>query len=81
MALTDEDKAYFESTIAEARRILRDDKVLGKLNKHFPDETEPDTGDDDQDGPKPPPKRNEPKNHPEPRARGWWPREETSDAE
>lgn len=52
--------------IAEARRILREDRVLAKLNKHFPDE--PVT--DPKDGPPPP----DPKDPPEPVVKKgiWW---------
>lgn len=56
--------------VAKARAILREDKVMGKLNKHFPDEpeSEPDDG-----KPKPPDKKPEPEDsQPEKRAGIWW---------
>jgi hypothetical protein len=60
-------EALVKKEIAEARRILRDDKVLAKLNKHFPDE-EP-----DDDKPKPPPKKDNPETkEPAKRPGIWW---------
>lgn len=56
--------------VAKARAILREDRLMGKLNKHFPDEpeSEPDDG-----KPKPPDKKPEPEDsQPEKRAGIWW---------
>lgn len=67
MAFTDEDKKLIREEIAEARRILREDRVLAKLNKHFPDQAE-----EEDDGlPKPPPKKDKPEEPPKKRD-AWW---------
>jgi hypothetical protein len=63
-------EALVKAEVEKARRILREDKVLGKLNKHFPDEpeTEPDDG-----KPKPPGKKPEPEDGvPEKKPGIWW---------
>lgn len=55
--------------IARARNILREDRVLGKLNKHFPDEPPA----DDPNKPKPPDKKPEPEDaQPEKKPGIWW---------
>lgn len=68
MTFSDEDKKLIREEIAEARRILREDRVLAKLNKHFPDQAE----EDEDDGlPKPPPKKDKPEEPPKKRD-AWW---------
>jgi hypothetical protein len=72
MAMTDDDKAYIKSVSDEARRILREDRILAKLNKVYPDA--PDGGDQNDGKPKPPPAKNPPAASGEdkkPRNR-WW---------
>ena len=62
----DPTEAIIRREINRARQILREDKLLGKLNKAYPDEPE---GDGEGD-PKPPPK-GEPKEQPK-RKGVWW---------
>lgn len=63
-------EALVKREVEKARRILRDDRILGKLGKHFPDEPEtvPDDG-----KPKPPDKKPEPEDgQPEKKPGVWW---------
>ena len=57
--------------IAKARDIIREDRIMAKLGKHFPDEPE---GKDGKDGPTPPDKKEEPGKSGEKAARRsiWW---------
>ena len=56
--------------IAKARDIIREDRIMAKLGKHFPDEPE---GDDSKDGPKKPDKKEEPSKSGETKRGGlWW---------
>lgn len=65
--MTEPTEALIRKEIARARRILREDRILGKLDKAYPDEPEPDG---DGDGPKPPAKT-DPKEQPK-RKGIWW---------
>lgn len=62
----DPTEAMIRKEIARARKILREDKVLGKLNKAFPDEPQNPPG-----GPPAPPPV-DPKDPPEPKKGLWW---------
>lgn len=65
--MTDPTEALVRREVTRARQILREDKVLGKLHKAFPDEEPPP---DDKDGPKPPdpaPPKEQPK-----KKGVWW---------
>lgn len=53
--------------IAAARQILREDRILAKLNKHFPDEPVHDP----KNGPPPPDPKDPPTGPPE-RKGIWW---------
>jgi hypothetical protein len=66
MALSDEDKAEIKRITHEAASIIRDDKILAKLNKQYPDPPE-----GDPNGPKPPPKKDAPTEPPK-RKDKWW---------
>jgi hypothetical protein len=72
MAMTDEDKAYIKQVSQEAARILREDKILAKLSKAYPDDP-PETDPENPDGgPKAPPKKPAPEpGKDKPRDR-WW---------
>jgi hypothetical protein len=59
-------EAMVKRHVAEARRILQSDRLLAKLNKHFPDE--PDV--DPASGP-PAPALADPKDPPK-RTSIWW---------
>jgi len=83
MALTDDDKAFMKGLVNEARGILREDKILQKLNKAYPEESTEggpsDSGNDNSEGgsgPGTPPKKDHP-NEPSqaPRRARWWPDE------
>jgi len=78
MAREDPTEEIIKREIAEAARILREDghsanlaAIRAKLDKHFPDEPDPDT-EDDGDGPKKPDKK--PAGDPEPSKKSslWW---------
>lgn len=63
-------EALVKREVEKARRILRDDRIMGKLGKHFPDEPEPEP---DDGKPKPPDKKPEPENgQPEKKPGVWW---------
>lgn len=69
MTNNDPTEALVKREIARARRILREDKVLGKLSKQFPDEPPVDPA-------APPPDRKDTPTEPTPVARKgglWWP--------
>ena len=53
--------------IAAAREIIRSDRIMGKLNKHFPDEEPEDDG-----NPKAPKKKDDPPVEPPKRGGIWW---------
>lgn len=65
-------EALVRKEVEKARRILREDKVMVKLNKHFPDEPET-TEDEDPSIPKPPARKTEPETgQPEKKPGIWW---------
>lgn len=64
--MSDPTEALVRKEVARARKILREDLMLGKLSKAFPDEPEP----ENPDGPKAPVKT-EPKEQPK-RKGLWW---------
>ena len=64
--MTDPTEALVRKEVARARKILREDRVLEKLNKAYPDEAP----EEDPNGPTPPAKQ-PPKE--QPKRRGlWW---------
>jgi len=68
--MDEESRKAIREELAEARRILREDLVLSKLNKHFPDEP---AGDESPDDGKPkPPAKKDPLDKPEPKRDSWW---------
>jgi hypothetical protein len=62
----DPTEAIIKREIAVARRILREDRVLAKLDKHFPDEPPV-----DPDAPPAPPKKDPPADPPK-KGGIWW---------
>lgn len=61
----DPTEAAIRREIIAARKILREDRLIGKLDKAFPEEAKPDT-----DGPPPPPEKDPPDT---PVKKGiWW---------
>jgi hypothetical protein len=63
--MTEPTEAVIMREIAAARRILREDRMLRKLDRHFPDEPDP-----DPDKPPAPPAKDPPE---PPVKRGvWW---------
>lgn len=68
MAQEDPTEDIIKREIAAAREIIRSDRIMGKLNKHFPDEPE---GEGDGN-PKPPKKKDEPDPTPPKRGGLWW---------
>jgi hypothetical protein len=61
-------EAMVRREIAAARRILREDRILAKLGKHFPDEPPSDPG-------APPPDKKDPPGDPTPvtpKKGLWW---------
>jgi hypothetical protein len=62
----DPTEAIIKREIAAARRILREDRVLAKLDKHFPDEPPVDPG-----APPAPPKKDPPADPPK-KSGIWW---------
>lgn len=71
---TDPTEAVVRREVTRARQILREDRLLAKLGKAFPDENEDEAVDDGQ--PKPPVKQ-PPKE--QPKRRGIWWGEERED--
>ena len=67
--MADDVEAMVKREVAEARRILREDKLLAKLNKHFPDEPDPEP---DDGKPKPPDKKPDPEPGAEKKPGLWW---------
>lgn len=58
-------EALVKREIARARQIIREDRILAKLDRHFPDEPPA-----DPDQPPPPPDKDPPE---PPKKRGvWW---------
>ena len=74
--MSDDVEEMVKREVAEARRILREDRVLvsnaailARLDKHFPDEPQP----ANPDKPQPPKKKEEPETgQPEKKPGVWW---------
>lgn len=66
--MSDPTEDIIKREIAAARQILREDRLLAKLNKHFPDDPPPH---DPKDGPPPPDPKDPPADPPKKRGI-WW---------
>jgi hypothetical protein len=69
---SEEDKAYLREQLAEARRILREDRILARLSRLSPDEpVDPDSA-GNADGKPPAPKKKDQPDEPPKKRRIWW---------